>query len=98
MKNDKMLTVAEGLGINEEWSILNKYRTLQWINESLEMSDAIIKSISSVKTDEFGEVDNKISEYERKLVITGMHLGEHAITKVLTSWGNAMANYGEELT
>ena len=90
MKNDKSPTVAEGLGIDEEWSIINNYRALKSIEDSQEMSEAIIKIIHSVKNESFGETDGKISDYEKKLVLTGMHLGENAIMKIMTGWGNAL--------
>lgn len=80
-------TVAEGLGVDEEWSLINVHRTQKWIAESETLSEAIEKAIKSVKQDEFGEISGSLSEYEKKLVLTGMHITQHTITNTLLSLG-----------
>lgn len=96
MNDEKNLeTVAEALGIDEEWSLVNVHRTKKWVSDSKTLSEAIEKAVNSVKTEEFGETTGNISAYEKKLILTGMHISQHTITKTLSDLSKFFGEMGE---
>ena len=69
--SEKSQTITGGLGLNEDFfkeaedivkENLEKYDTI---------SDALAATASEVRDGELGEVDMKITAYERKLVLAG---------------------------
>jgi hypothetical protein len=73
--SEKSQTITGGLGLNEDFfkeaedivkENLEKYDTI---------SDALAATASEVRDGELGEVDMKITAYERKLVLAGYVMG-----------------------
>lgn len=73
--SEKDQTITQGLGLNEDFfeeaqgivkENLDKYDTI---------SDALAATAAEVRDGELGEVDMKITAYERKLVLAGFVMG-----------------------
>ena len=73
--NREDMTIYEALDIPKDWTILNDARIQEEIENSETISDAIEAAILRIKTEEFGEGNYTLSAYEKKLIFSGLHLG-----------------------
>ena len=72
MKNE---TITEALGINETFfKFAHDIVDEVWENEQ-RVSDIINKTAEEVRNYDLGEIDAKISDYEKKLILLGMIIG-----------------------
>jgi len=73
--SEKNQTITEGLGLNEEYFeaakdlVINKLKGLETISEALEAA------AESVRDEELGESNFRISDYEKKLILAGFIMG-----------------------
>ncbi|NBW56725.1 hypothetical protein EBR43_02855 [bacterium] len=73
--SEKNQTITEGLGLNEEYFeaakdlVINKLEGLETISEALEAA------AESVRDEELGESNFRISDYEKKLILAGFIMG-----------------------
>jgi hypothetical protein len=75
MSNNEDMTIYEALDIPKDWTILNDARIQEEVENSETISEAIEAAILRIKTEEFGEGDYTLSAYEKKLIFTGLNLG-----------------------
>lgn len=69
---DKDLTVAEALGLNEDWNTLTRGRIEKLYQTSDTIHEAGLAGIRRMQVECFGEETvGEISEYEKKLMMTG---------------------------
>jgi hypothetical protein len=73
-------TVAEGLGLNEEWALINRHRAEKALEENNTVSDTILNMAEDLREEEFGG-GLEISNYEKKLVMMGFHLAQVIMQK-----------------
>jgi hypothetical protein len=73
-------TVAEGVGLSEEWALINRHRLEKEMESQETVSDSMLSAIDSMRVEEFGE-SSEISNYEKKLVMVGFHLAQIIMQK-----------------
>jgi hypothetical protein len=73
--NREDMAIHEALNISKDWTILNESRIQEDLDKSSTVSDAIEAIALRIKTEEFGEGDYTLSAYEKKLIFSGLHLG-----------------------
>ena len=81
MASEKQQTIAEALNINEEWAVLNRHRIEKANDEFDTVSETIMHSIERLREEELGESKAEISEYEKKLVLVGLHLAQEIMSR-----------------
>jgi len=74
MKNEKD-TVYDGLALKREWAIVNESNIVDIVEECETVSDALERMVLLIKNQEFGVESTEISEYEKKLIFTGLQMG-----------------------
>lgn len=87
---EKSETVAEGLGLNEEWALINRHRTEKSLESHDTISDTLLDCIESLREEEFGGGE-KISTYEKKIAMAGFHLAQVILQKQQAAAGDALA-------
>jgi hypothetical protein len=87
---EKSVTIAEGLGLNEEWALINRHRVEKTLEANDTVSDTLLSCIESLRDEEFGGAQ-EISAYEKKIIMAGFHLAQVIIHKQHQSAGNALA-------
>jgi hypothetical protein len=75
MAENNDITITEGLGITDESFETSLSIASDSINSNDLISDAIIETALNVREDELGECNTDLSNYEKKLVLTGFLLG-----------------------
>ena len=76
METNANPNIHEALGLKHEWVKHNNHRIIEFLmNEEL-VSDVMVKRSEEIKEEEFGEVDTKLSDYEKKLLWTGMEVAK----------------------
>ena len=75
VKNNKE-TIYGALGLSEEWKNSNESHLNNEIVENDTLSSTLLEAARRLKEEEFGEGDYKISDYERKLLITGIQISD----------------------
>ena len=90
-KQEKQETIAEGLELNEEWALINRHRAEKTLESHNTISDTLLSCIESLREEEFGGGSEKISNYEKKIIMTGFHLAQIILQKQHTEAGNALA-------
>lgn len=73
--NREDMAIYEALNISKDWTILNEARIEEDLDKSSTVSDAIEAIALRIKTEEFGEGEYTLSSYEKKLIFSGLHLG-----------------------
>lgn len=69
-------TITGGLGIKEEgYFDLARERVLKKLKELDTISDVLEAVAEGVRDDEFGEANLRVSEYEKKLILSGFIAG-----------------------
>ena len=86
---EKSVTIAEGLGLNEEWALVNKHRVEKELEVHDTVSDTLLSCIESLREEEFGG-GHEISAYEKKIIMAGFHLAQTIIQKQHQAAGNAL--------
>ncbi len=77
MKNENIdIDIAETMGLDDEWAVLNSHRISKALinSETKNISEILIDTITRIKKEEFGELDHEITNYEKKLIISGLQL------------------------
>jgi hypothetical protein len=74
MENEKD-TVYDGLALKREWAIVNEANIQDVVDECETVSDALERMVLLIKNQEFGVETTEISEYEKKLIFTGLQMG-----------------------
>lgn len=69
------MAIHEALNISKDWTILNEARIEEDLDKSSTISDTIEAIALRIKTEEFGEGEYVLSSYEKKLIFSGLHLG-----------------------
>jgi len=67
-------SVSLALGLSQEWEDSNREEISEIFSRFDLVSDAIENSIDTVRTGELGNTPVPVSDYEKKLVLTGMHI------------------------
>lgn len=75
MAENKDITITEGLGITDEYFETSLSIASNSINSNNLISDAMIETALNVREGELGECNTNLSNYEKKLVLTGFLLG-----------------------
>jgi|688.fasta_scaffold217031_4 hypothetical protein len=75
MAENKDITITEGLGITDESFETSLSIASNSINSNNLISDAMIETALNVREGELGECNTNLSNYEKKLVLTGFLLG-----------------------
>ena len=75
-----MASIAEALGLNEEWALINRHRVGKSLDNHETISDTMLECISELREEEFGE-PRDISDYEKKIMMAGFHLAQEIIQK-----------------
>lgn len=88
---EKSETVAEGLGLNEEWALINRHRVEKTLESHNTVSDSMLSAIYDMRVEEFDVKSNETSNYEKKLVMVGFHLAQIIMQKQQAAAGNALA-------
>ena len=99
-------TVAEGLGLNEEWALVNRHRVEKKLEENNTVSDTMLSMAEDLREEEFGG-GSEISNYEKKLVMMGFHLAQvimqkqhnamsHALTEALETMKDIRKDLNDE--
>jgi hypothetical protein len=73
-------TVAEGVGLSEEWALINRHRLEKEMESHETISDSMLSAIHDMREEEFG-VKSETSNYEKKLVMVGFHLAQIIMQK-----------------
>jgi hypothetical protein len=73
-------TVADGIGLSEEWALINRHRLEKEMESQETISDSMLSAIDNMRVEEFGE-SSEISDYEKKLVMVGFHLAQIIMQK-----------------
>jgi len=68
-------TVYNGLALKREWAIINEANIVDVVEECETVSDALERMVLLIKNQEFGVEVTEISEYEKKLIFTGLQMG-----------------------
>ena len=68
-------TITGGLGIKEEYFDIAKDRVLKKLKDLDTVSDALESVAEEVRDEEFGDSNFRVSEYEKKLILTGFIMG-----------------------
>ena len=76
MKNE---TIQEALGLEESFPKLIKNLLDQKFEELERISDIMETAAEEVRNDDLGEVNVKLSTYEKKLVFLGMMIGARKV-------------------
>jgi hypothetical protein len=66
-------TIYEGLMLEREWAIKNEFNIIDTIEECETVSESLERMVYLLKKEEFG-VELEISEYEKKLIFTGLQM------------------------
>jgi hypothetical protein len=77
---EKKETIAEGMGLNEEWALINRHRAEKILEENNTVSDALLSMAADLREEEFGG-GIEISIYEKKLIMMGFHLAQLIMQK-----------------
>ncbi len=70
-------SITDALGVNEKWfdttnkDVIERFKS----NDSELISDVLLDSAKDVREGCFGEVTNELSDYEKKLLLTGYLVG-----------------------
>ena len=74
--SEKNQTITGGLGIKDEgYFELTKEKVLKKLAELDTISDVLEAVAEGVRDDEFGEANLRVSEYEKKLILSGFITG-----------------------
>lgn len=73
-------TVAEGVGLSEEWALINRHRLEKEMESYETVSDSILSAIDDMREEEFG-MKSETSNYEKKLVMVGFHIAQVIMQK-----------------
>lgn len=73
--SEKTQTITGGLGLNEDFFKEAEDIVKQNLERYDTISDALAATAAEVRDGELGEVDMKITAYERKLVLAGFVMG-----------------------
>ena len=73
--SEKTQTITGGLGLNEDFFKEAEGIVKQNLERYDTISDALAATAAEVRDGELGEVDMKITAYERKLVLAGFVMG-----------------------
>ena len=68
-------TITGGLGIKEEYFDIAKDRVLKKLKDLDTVSDALESVAEEVRDEEFGDSNFRVSEYEKKLILSGFIMG-----------------------
>ena len=68
-------TITGGLGIKEEYFDIAKERVLKKLKDLDTVSDALESVAEEVRDEEFGDSNFRVSEYEKKLILSGFIMG-----------------------
>ena len=90
------ITIAEGLDLSEEWALINRYRIEKELESHDTVSDVLLICMESLREEEFGG-DDKISSYEKKLVMVGFHLAQAIMQKQQEAAARALGDALEVL-
>jgi hypothetical protein len=69
-------TVAEGIGLSEEWALINRHRLEKEMQSNETVSDSMLSAIHDMRVEEFDVKSNETSNYEKKLVMVGFHIAQ----------------------
>jgi hypothetical protein len=81
MDQEKEKSVFRALGVDEEWEILNDHRLEKEYNSCETVSDTLLIMAQRIKREEFGEITDEISTYERKLMLSSLTLAQMILQK-----------------
>ena len=68
-------TITGGLGIKEEYFDIAKDRVIKKLKDLDTVSDALESVAEEVRDEEFGDSNFRVSEYEKKLILSGFIMG-----------------------
>ena len=68
-------TITGGLGIKEEYFDIAKDRVIKKFKDLDTISDALESVAEEVRDEEFGDSNFRVSEYEKKLILSGFIMG-----------------------
>ena len=68
-------TVYSALSLKREWAIVNEAVAEEIIDSSETVSETLEKMISKIREEEFGLDGIEISSYEKKLIFSGLQVG-----------------------
>ena len=68
-------TITGGLGIKEEYFDIAKDRVIKKLKDLDTISDALESVAEEVRDEEFGDSNFRVSEYEKKLILSGFIMG-----------------------
>jgi hypothetical protein len=74
MENEKD-TVYDGLALKREWAIHNETHIKNVVDECETVSDSLERMVLLIKNQEFDIETTEITEYEKKLIFTGLQIG-----------------------
>lgn len=74
-------TVAEGVGLSEEWALINRHRLEKEMESYETVSDSMMSAIHDMRIEEFDVKSKETSNYEKKLVMVGFHLAQIIMQK-----------------
>jgi hypothetical protein len=96
----KRETIAEGLGLDSDWEILNEGKCLRCFTDDdcPTVSSSMEMRISQIQEEEMG-VSAPPSSYEKKLIMAGFEFARHMISKkkAMIEMGEGMEDVIEEL-
>lgn len=69
-------TITGGMGLENSFSKFAEGMIMESLEETSYVSDALLNIAERVREDSLGEVNNNLSEYEKKLIFIGFVAGE----------------------
>lgn len=72
-------SISESLGLTDKWFENRSEEIRSGYEECEQIDQLMVNQISNVRLDELGEVDANISDYEKKLILTGYLIGVERI-------------------
>lgn len=68
-------SISRALGITDDWVNDNLEKIGQEFDDAESISDVIENTALRIKSEEFGEGEYTLSEYEKKLLFAGLQIG-----------------------
>ena len=69
-----MATIAEVLGLSEDWSDLQEVRVQKALSKEDGFAEAMVSTIKQIQEKDFGGT-TEVSDHERKIIYTGWLMG-----------------------
>jgi len=81
-------TITSALGLSDEWYEKNEKRIEKAIEDHSTISDVMIEAIETLKTEEFGDGNYVPTDYEKKLIFTGMSIANEMFSRKMSAARN----------